>query len=85
MMEVLARPKDYVGTDAYGNLVDMLRQAEHISRRSDAEVLASQPGLLSLHAAGVDMEAVVAMLRRHADQTLTVVRERYPNAARLLD
>ncbi len=85
MVDVLARPGDYVGTDAYGNLVDILRQAEQISRQTDAEVLVSQPGLLSLHAAGLDVGAVVAMLRRHAEQTLTVVRERYANAARLIE
>ena len=85
MVDVLSRPGDYVGTDAYGNLVDVLRQAEQILRQSDAEVLVAQPGLLSLHSAGLEVGSVVAMLRRNAEQTLTVVRERYPKAARLIE
>ncbi len=84
MTDVLERPGDYVGTDAYGNLVDVLRQAEQILRQSDEEVLLSQPGLLSLQMAGVNVGAIVSMLRRHASQTLTVVRKRYPHAAGLI-
>ena len=84
MIELLSRPRDYVGTDAYGHLVDMLRQAERASRMSEAEMLVTHPELLSLHSAGIDVDEVVAMLKRHADQTLTVVRERYPGAAKLI-
>ncbi len=85
MTNVMERPEQYVGANAYGNLVDVLRQAEQVARQSDEEVLLSQPGLLSLQVAGVDIGAVVAMLRRHAEQTLTVVRERYRHAARLIE
>jgi hypothetical protein len=85
MVDVLQRPADYVGTDAYSNLVDLLRHAEQIDRQSEAEMLVSQPGLLALHAAGLDVHEVCAMLKRHAEQTLEVVRRRYPNAARLID
>lgn len=84
MVDLLKRPADYVGTDAYGNLVDMLRQAERTSRLSPAEMLVAQPELLSLHGAGVDVDEVIAMLKRHADQTLTVIRDRYPDAAGLV-
>ena len=84
MVDPLARPGDYAGTDAHGNLVDMLRQAERLSRLSVAEMLVEQPELLALHSAGVDVDAIVTMLKRHADQTLTVVRERYPAAAGLM-
>lgn len=84
MLEPLARPSDYVGTDAYGNVVDMLRQAERASRLSEAEMLVAHPELLSLHSAGLDVDGVAAMFRRHAEQTLTVVRDRYTEAARLL-
>ncbi|MGI5817671.1 MAG: 7-cyano-7-deazaguanine synthase [Armatimonadota bacterium] len=84
LLDLLTRPDDYVGTDAYGNLVDVLRQAEQTSRRTEAEIVASQPELLSLHSAGLDVGEVVAMLKHHADQTLTVVERRYPAAARLI-
>jgi 7-cyano-7-deazaguanine synthase in queuosine biosynthesis len=84
MMDLLPRPGEYVGTDAYGNLVDLLRQAERASRLSEAEMLVAQPELLSLHSAGVDVDAVVGMLKRNADQTLTVMREHYPAAASLI-
>jgi 7-cyano-7-deazaguanine synthase in queuosine biosynthesis len=84
MVDVLSRPEDYVGTDAYGNLVDLLRQAEQISRLNEAEMLTARPELLSLHAAGLDVDEVVGMLKRHAEQTLTVVRRRYPAAGRLI-
>lgn len=84
MVDVLARPEDYVGTDAYGNLVDILRQAERISRQTEAEVLVAQPELLSLHSAGLDVSEVVGMLKRHAEQTLTVIRRDFAAAARLI-
>lgn len=84
MVDVLNRPADYVGTDAYGNLVDLLRQAEQIRRLDEAGMLVAQPALLSLHAAGLDVGEVVAMLGRHAEQTLSVVEDRYPAAAALL-
>ncbi len=84
MVDVLGSPGDYVGTDAYGNLVDLLRHARQISEQSDAELMASQPALLSLQAAGVSVPDVIAMLRRHAEQTLQVVRQRFPDAARLI-
>ncbi|MBD3293174.1 MAG: hypothetical protein GF393_09635, partial [Armatimonadia bacterium] len=84
MVDVLNRPGDYVGTDAYGNLVDMLRQAKQIHRQETSEMLAAQPGLLSLHSAGLEVKEVVAMLGRHAEQTLSVIEDRYPAAAALL-
>ena len=83
--EVLARPDEYTGTDAWGNLVDILRHAERMSRQTEAEMLVAQPGLLSLLAAGLDVGEVIAMLKRHAEQALTVVKTRYPEAARLIE
>ena len=85
MVEVLARPDEYTGTDAWGNLVDILRHAERMSRQTEAEMLVAQPGLLSLLAAGLDVGEVIAMLKRHAEQALTVVKTRYPEAARLIE
>ncbi|MGD9497666.1 MAG: hypothetical protein AB7Y46_15300, partial [Armatimonadota bacterium] len=74
----------YVGTDAYGNLVDLLRHARQIEECSDVEMLTRQPDLLALQAAGLSIPEVLAMLRRHAEQTLSVVRQHFPAAARLL-
>ncbi len=84
MLDPLSRPSEYVGTDAYGNVVDMLRQAERASRMSEAEMIVAQPELLSLHAAGVDVDEVATMFKRHARQTLTVIRDRYPAALDLI-
>ncbi len=85
MVDVLKRPEDYVGTDSYANLVDILRHAEQIDRRDSSDLIAGYPGLLALHSAGVDVGEITEMLKRHADQTLAVVRDRYPRAAALLD
>ncbi|MGC9316512.1 MAG: 7-cyano-7-deazaguanine synthase [Armatimonadota bacterium] len=84
MIDLLGRPEQYVGTDAYGNLVDLLRHAQRIAEQSEAEIVASQPAMLALEAAGVDIGETIRMLRRHADQTLSVVRQHYPRAAALI-
>lgn len=84
MIDLLAEPQAYVGTTAWGNLVDLLRHARQIEDSGDVEVLAANPSLLLMQSAGLSLTDAIAMLRRHADQTLTVVRERYPRAAALL-
>ena len=84
MLQLLERPADYCGTDAYGNLIDLLRHARQTSETGDGELLLLQPGLLSLQAAGLELACVTEMLRRHARQTLAVVEDRYPAAARLI-
>jgi len=84
MIDLLAEPKSYVGTTAWGNLVDLLRHARQIEEASDVEVLTANPSLLLLQTAGLSLPDVIAMLRRHADQTLNVVRRRYPRAAGLI-
>lgn len=84
MIDVLGRPDEYVGTDAWGNLVDLLRHARRIAEQSDAELVAEQPAILALSAAGVEIGEIIAMLRRHANQTLGVVDECFPRAARLI-
>ncbi len=85
MIQLLEKPCDYVGTHAYGNLMDLLRQIRRFSTQTDAELLASQPGLLSLQETGVDFAEVIAMFRRHAEQSMSVVQRRYPAAADLID
>lgn len=84
MIDLLGEPRSYVGTTAWGNLVDLLRHARQLQEMGDAEVLGANPGLLLLPSAGLSLPDVIAMLRRHADQTLTVVRRRYPRAAELV-
>lgn len=84
MIDLLGEPQAYVGTAAWGNLVDLLRHARQIEETGDVEVLGANPSLLLLQTAGLSLPDVIAMLRRHADQTLTVVRQRYPRAAALL-
>lgn len=84
MVDVLGSPRQYVGTDAYGNLVDLLRHARHIAESGDVEILSANPDLLALQSAGLSLPEVITMLRRHAEQTLTVVRRYFPEAARLI-
>lgn len=85
MIDLLGEPQAYVGTTAWGNLVDLLRHARQIEVSGDVEVLTANPSLLSLQTAGLSLREVIAMLRRHADQTLSVVRRCYPRAAELID
>ncbi|MEA3403852.1 MAG: 7-cyano-7-deazaguanine synthase [Armatimonadota bacterium] len=84
MIDLLGQPEQYMGTDAYGNLVDLLRHAQGITEQSDAEIIAAQPAILALRAAGMDISEISRMLRRHAEQMLSVLRERYPRAAALI-
>lgn len=83
MIDLLAEPRRYAGTDSYGNLMDLLRQVSQLVRQDDAALLALQPGLLALNQTPVEIAEVVAMLRRHAEQSLGVLRERYPEVAEL--
>jgi len=84
MIDVLGEPRRYVGTDAYGNLVDLLGHAQQMLTLSDAEMLVAQPDLLELHAAGVNVSDVMTMLRRHGEQVRQVVREHFPQTAALM-
>ena len=84
MIDVLAEPRRYVGTDAYGNLVDLLGHAQQAVTLSDAEMLVTQPDLLELIPAGVSVTDVIAMLRRHGEQVREVVREHFPQAAAVM-
>jgi hypothetical protein len=84
MIDVLGEPQKYVGTDAYGNLVDLLRSAQQLLSLSDEELLAVQPDLLELQAAGVGIQDVIATLRRHAEQVSEVVQDHFPQAAALI-
>ncbi len=85
MMDVLGTPEQFRGTDAYGNLMDLLTQSATLLSETDLSVLLSYPQLLDLEAAGVEVADVVRTLRRHAAEVLGVTRAHFPVAARILD
>jgi len=84
MIDLLDSPRSYLGTDAWGNLVDLLRNARAVAASTDLDMLADHPELLALQSSALNLPDVIAMLRRSAEQTLTVVREHFPEAARLI-
>lgn len=84
MTDVLAAPEQYRGTDAYGNLVDLLTQAAAFLGRTDFDLLIEYPQLLDLEASGMSVEDTLRTLKRHAAEVFSVVREHFPAAARLL-
>lgn len=81
----LAAPGDYRGTDAHGNVVDLLTQAAHMRRATDAELLMHWPQLLDLPAVGVSVEDVLAMYRRYAEEVWETVHSHFPRAAKLMN
>ncbi len=83
-MDILTDPEAYRGTDAYGNLIDLLTQAVTIRQHSDAELLMEWPQLLDLATVGVSVTDILAMYRRHAEELWRVVHEHFPAAARLM-
>ncbi len=81
---LLERPADYVGTDAYTNLVDLLGFVRWILDRSDTEIVLEQPALLDMHAHGVSVPDAVSLLRRFAREVRETVERHFPRAAELL-
>jgi 7-cyano-7-deazaguanine synthase in queuosine biosynthesis len=84
MMDLLGSPEDYRGTDAYGNLVDLLTQAAELLTCTDFELLVEHPQLLDLEAAGVSVTDTIRALRRHAAETQHVLMAHFPASAALL-
>jgi 7-cyano-7-deazaguanine synthase in queuosine biosynthesis len=84
MMDLLGSPQEYRGTDAYGNLVDLLTQAAELLTRTDFELLVEHPQLLDLDAAGVSVMDTVKTLRRHAAEVQHVLLAHFPASAALL-
>jgi len=82
-MDLLARPGDYVGTDAYVNTVDFLSYVNRLSALSNADLLLSAPALLDLQAHNVSVADVVSMLKRFAAEGREVAEGQFPAAARL--
>ncbi len=83
-MDVLGRPQDYQGTDAYVNLVDLLSYAMYLLERSPVEILMGAPRLLDLQAYKVSVPDVVEMLKRFAEEVRQVVEEHFPQSAALM-
>ncbi len=84
MVNVLAEPDKYIGTDTYGNLVDLLRNAREMLRGSETEILLARPELLGMEAAGVSAAEMIRMFHRHAEQLSSVLDAHFPRAARLM-
>ena len=84
MTDVLTTPEQHRGTDAYGNLVDMLTQAATFLGRTDFDLLIEYPQLLDLEVSGVSVEDTLRTLKRHAAEVFSVVGEHFPATARLL-
>jgi 7-cyano-7-deazaguanine synthase in queuosine biosynthesis len=84
MMDVLGSPEQYRGTDAYGNLVDLLTQTAEMFARTDFELLVEHPQLLDLESSGLSVMDTVKTLRRHAAEVQHVVLSHFPASAALL-
>ena len=84
MMDLLATPAEHRGTDAFGNLVDLLTQAATFLSRTDFDLLLEFPQLLDLEDAGVSVADTVKTFKRHAGEVYQVVQEHFPAAATLM-
>ncbi len=84
MTDPLTEPARYIGTDTYGNLVDLLRNAREMLEGSDSEILRARPGLLGLETAGISSTEMIRMFRRYAEQLKAVLDQHFPQAARLM-
>ncbi len=83
-VDVLARPEDYRGTDAYVNLVDLLSYVGRLSAGSAVELVLDAPALLDLQAFNVSVPDTVMMLKRFAAEVSAVVEGYFPASARML-
>lgn len=83
-IDLLGRPTDYVGTDGYANLMDLLGQALRFAEDDDRKLLFACPELLDLPGVGISVPETIGMYRRHAQQVLGVVDEHFPAVAALL-
>ena len=83
-MDLLGRPQDYQGTDAYVNLVDLLSYAVYLMDRSPLEIIMSAPRLLDMQAYNVSVPDIVDMLKRFAEEVRQVVSTYFPRAEALM-
>ena len=84
MMDLLATPEEYRGTDAFGNLVDLLTQAGTLLTQTEFELLLDYPQLLDMEAADVSVHDVMKTLKRHASEVYHVLQTHFPAAYRLM-
>lgn len=82
--DVLRRPEEYRGTDAFGNLVDLLTQASTFLGRTDLELLLDYPQFADLVAAEVPVQDVLRTMKRHAAEVLSVCDDHFPAAASMM-
>ncbi len=85
MVDVLAAPERYRGSESYSNLVDLLTQAAAFLERSDVELVREYPQLLDLSAAGLEIGDTLRTLRRQAGEVQAVLEAHFPAAAALLE
>ena len=83
MIDVLATPQEHRGTDAYGNLVDLITQAATLLGRTDLDILLEFPQLLDLEVADVSVQDTLRALKRHAAEVYRILREYFPASAAL--
>ncbi len=84
MVDVLATPEQYRGTEAYGNLIDLLTQAATFMTKTELDLLLEYPQLVDLHTAGTNVEDTVRTLKRHAAEVYAVCEEHFPASAALM-
>lgn len=83
-MDLLDKPGEYRGTDAYTNLVDLLSQARIFAGSSETEMLMRWPELLDAAAAGESAASIADMLQRYGREVMDVVSSHFPDAAKLM-
>jgi hypothetical protein len=83
--DLLSCPNDYLGTDAYTNLIDLLTQSAEFLRHTDEELVTQMPELLDLSGLGLSLTDVLDLYRRHAREVRQVATAHFPHVAALLD
>lgn len=82
--DVLRDPEQYRGTDAFGNLADLLTQAATFLGKTDLELLLEYPQFADLISADVPVQDVLRTMKRHAAEVMNVCDAHFPAAARML-
>lgn len=85
LWDLLSDPAPFRGTEAYGNLMDLLSQAAQFLGHTDVDLLLQYPHFLDLVSAGVDPHDTVKTMRRHAAEVHAVCATRFPRAMQVLE
>jgi 7-cyano-7-deazaguanine synthase in queuosine biosynthesis len=83
--DLLGHPSDYVGTEGYGNLMDLLGLCNDFMHSSDLELLQRLPELLEMQSSTGGLADTLAMYRRFATEVQQVVRDHFPVLQPLLE